>query len=111
MNEDELKAYNSLPFCFIAYRGFSTNEFDINKQLFKNDVEIKLTNKEVDFLTLLCERKNQTVSYNLIQEIVWQNDFMSEDAIRSVARNLRKKVPENCLENVSKIGYKIITLD
>ena len=86
--------------------------FDIfNKQLFKNDVEIKLTNKEVDFLTLLCERKNQTVSYNLIQEIVWQNDFMSEDAIRSVARNLRKKVPENCLENVSKIGYKIITLD
>ena len=42
---------------------------------------------------------------------MWQNDFMSEDAIRSVARNLRKKVPENCLENVSKIGYKIITLD
>ena len=83
--------------------------FDIfNKQLFKNDVEIKLTNKEVDFLTLLCEKKNQIVCYSIIQEIVWQDDFMSEDAIRCVARNLRKKLPENCLENISKVGYKIV---
>lgn len=83
--------------------------FDIfNKQLFKNENEIKLTNKELDFLTLLCERKNQTVTYHLIQEIVWQNDFMSEDAIRSVARNLRKKLPKDCLENISKVGYKAV---
>lgn len=61
--------------------------------------------------TLLCQKKNQIVPYEIIQSVVWNDDFMSEDAIRSVARNLRKKLPENCLENVSKIGYKIITLD
>lgn len=83
----------------------------LNKQLFKNGIEIKLTHKEIDFLTLLCQKKNQIVPYEIIQSVVWNDDFMSEDAIRSVARNLRKKLPENCLENVSKIGYKIITLD
>ena len=80
----------------------------VNDAAYGEIVEIKLTNKEVDFLTLLCEKKNQIVCYSIIQEIVWQDDFMSEDAIRSVARNLRKKLPENCLENISKVGYKIV---
>lgn len=34
---------------------------------------------------------------------------MSEDAIRSVVRNLRKKLPVDCIENFSKVGYKLIT--
>lgn len=106
--------------CVKKIKGFDLNLnhfFDnylfnsLNKQLFKNGIEIKLTHKEIDFLTLLCQKKNQIVPYEIIQSVVWNDDFMSEDAIRSVARNLRKKLPENCLENVSKIGYKIITLD
>ena len=82
----------------------------LNKILIKDSTNIKLTNKELDLLCLLCENKNQTVLYETIQAVVWNDSFMSEDAIRSVARNLRKKLPRNCLENFSKIGYKIVTI-
>ena len=81
----------------------------LNKKLIKDEIDVKLTNKESDLLSLLCENKNQTVFYETIEAVVWNDSFMSEDAIRSVARNLRKKLPRNCLENFSKIGYKIVT--
>lgn len=82
----------------------------LTKTLHKNDEVIKLTNKEIDFLNLLCENSNTLVSYETIQALVWSDSFMSEDAIRSVARKLRKKLPENSLENFSKVGYKITTI-
>ncbi len=82
----------------------------LTKSLYVNDEFVKLTNKESDFLTLLCENSNNLVSYETIQAIVWNESFMSEDAIRSVARKLRTKLPENTLENFSKVGYKITTI-
>ena len=81
----------------------------LNKKLIKDEIDVKLASKELDLLSLLCENKNQTVFYETIEAVVWNDSFMSEDAIRSVARNLRKKLPRNCLENFSKIGYKIVT--
>ena len=83
----------------------------LNKKLIKDEIDVKLASKELDLLCLLCECNNQTVTYETIQAIVWNDSFMSEDAIRSVARNLRKKLPVKCLENLSKIGYKIVTID
>lgn len=84
--------------------------FDVlNKSLYEKSEIIKLTNKETDFLSLLCENCNNLVTYDTIQAIVWSDSFMSEDAIRSVARKLRKKLPDNCLENFSKVGYKIVS--
>lgn len=82
----------------------------LNKKLIKDEIDVKLASKELDLLCLLSECNNQTVTYETIQNIVWNDSFMSEDAIRSVARNLRKKLPRNCLENFSKIGYKIVTI-
>ena len=81
----------------------------LNKILIKDNTNIKLTNKESDLLTLLCENSNHFVSYDLIASIVWDDSFMSEDALRTLARKLRKKLPQNCLENFSKVGYKIVT--
>ncbi|MDX4028651.1 response regulator transcription factor [Aliarcobacter skirrowii] len=82
----------------------------INKSLYKEGNIIKLSNKELKFLTLLCEYSNRFVSYETIEYIVWNGDFMSEDALRTLARKIRKKIPKDCLENFSKVGYKIITL-
>lgn len=85
--------------------------FDILKRdLYKDNEIIKLSNKELDFLTLLCESSNSFVSYETIQAVVWQDAFMSDDALRTVVRKLRKNLPENCLENFSKTGYRITTI-
>jgi DNA-binding response OmpR family regulator len=32
---------------------------------------------------------------------------MSSDAIRSLVRALRKKLPDDALENISGVGYKL----
>lgn len=88
---------------------FSENcYFDIlNKNLYKNGKLIKLSNKELDFLTFFCENANTLIDYETIQSLVWKNSNMSEDALRAVVKKLRKNLPENCLENFSKVGYKI----
>lgn len=73
---------------------FKLNEdyqFDTEEQqLLKNGEEVKLTHKEKLFLTLLCQNKEQVVSYERIQESIWYDSFMSDDALRSLVRNLRK---------------------
>ena len=85
--------------------------FDLsNKILYKNENIEKLSIKEVDLLSLLCENSDRLVDYDTIQSIVWNDDFMSEGALRTVARKLRKKLPKDCLYNFSKIGYKITTV-
>ena len=40
---------------------------------------------------------------------IWPYEGMSQDAIRSLVRGIRKKVPEGAIENVSGVGYKLHT--
>lgn len=77
-----------------------------NKTLFYKQEIIKLTKNERDFLNLLCLNDN-SVSYEEIEQTIWYDSIMSDDAIRSLVRNLRRKLPKDSLLNISKIGYKI----
>ena len=45
--------------------------------------------------------------YEEIQNHIWYDSYMSGDAIRSLVRALRKKLPSDVVENLSGIGYKI----
>lgn len=84
--------------------------FDLLKNaLYINNNIVKLTKRENSFLHTLAQNPNEIVSYDLLQIKVWEESLMSEDAIRSVVRNLRKKLPVDCIENFSKVGYKLIT--
>lgn len=78
-----------------------------SKELLLDDCLIKLTNNELLFLELLCLNSNRVVAYEEIENKIWYDSYMSDDAIRSLTRNLRRKLPANTLNNVSKIGYKI----
>ena len=87
----------------------STNAFfDIfNKTLLIESKIKKLTKNELLFLELLCINSNRAVTYEELQTYIWYDDYMSGDAIRSLVRALRRKLPENAIENLSGIGYKI----
>ncbi len=69
--------------------------------------EIKLTKNELLFLDLLSHHHTRIVRYEEIENAVWPYDGMSQDAIRSLVRGLRKKVPDGAIENVSGSGYKL----
>jgi DNA-binding response OmpR family regulator len=77
------------------------------KTIFLNDSEIKLTKNESLFLDLLATNYSRVLQYEEIENAIWEYSGMSQDAIRSLVRGLRKKVPENTIENVSGIGYKL----
>ena len=73
------------------------------------DKEIKLTKNEVLFMDLLAHHINRTLSYQEIEDAIWPYEGMSQDAIRSLVRGIRKKLPENTIENISGVGYKLNT--
>ncbi len=72
-----------------------------------SDTETHLTRNETLFLSLLARHHTRVVHYEEIENAVWPDGGMSQDAIRSLVRALRKKLPEGAIENVSGIGYRL----
>lgn len=85
------------------------DHYDLNRQvLYVNDKVVRLDYHERDFLELLLKNDPKIVTYKEIENQVWDNK-MSSAAIRSLVRNLRKKLPSHSIENISKVGYRVVT--
>jgi len=83
------------------------HEFDtLSTTLFKDNTPVVLTKKELDFLTLLVENAHRTVRYEEFNSYVWHGE-MSEDAMRTTVKGLRRKISKESLVNISKVGYQI----
>lgn len=78
------------------------------KELSYKDEHIKLNKKELVFLELLISNQNRVVTYDELQEYVWGDDVMTDSALRSLVRNLRKKIPTDIIFNLSGIGYRLV---
>ncbi len=78
----------------------------LNKTLIINEKIIKLTKNELLLLDLLVKNHQRAVTYQEIENLIWTNDGMSIDALRSLIRSLRKKLQGNFIENISGIGYR-----
>jgi len=76
------------------------------KNILKNKRVITLRKKEIDLLEFFINKKNQTITYEVIETQIWPNDVMTEDAIRSQIRNIRNKTYSKIFKNISGVGYK-----
>lgn len=82
--------------------------FDMyNKTLVLNGEIIKLRTKELALLELLLKHKNRYVSYEEIEQSIWYDSVMTKDALKTLVKNLKVKLPKNSIENLSGTGYKI----
>lgn len=83
--------------------------YDEDKKIltYKNEL-IKLTKKEILFLELLFKNSFRIVSYDEINLHVWEESVMTESSIRSLVKNLRRKLPVDLIENLSGVGYKLV---
>ena len=82
-------------------------KFDIlNQTLFFDKKQIALTKKELLFLELLIKNSKRAVKYDEFCSYVWDG-YMSDDALRSIVRELRKKMSKQSIKNISGIGYQI----
>jgi len=87
-----------------------TLQYNKNQSLLiENDIQQQLNNKEKLLLDLLLENKNKIVSYAQIEQCIWYdfNEVMSQSALRTIIKNLRKKSSTNFIENISGSGYII----
>ncbi|QDF28780.1 response regulator [Halarcobacter anaerophilus] len=73
---------------------------------YKNKVQ-KLSSKELKFLTLLIEAKGALVSFDTIENNVWDAEPISNDAIRLMVFRLRKKLNFRLFESVFAYGFRL----
>ena len=78
-----------------------------NTILYKKESTV-LRKKEKDFLELLYQNKNNITKYELIQEYIWGNKIMTQDALKTFIKELRKKLPVQLIKNVIQEGYTLI---
>jgi DNA-binding response OmpR family regulator len=78
-----------------------------DQRLLYNSCEIALTPKEKRLFHLLVENKGRTVSLELLERTIWG---MNAEAIhlRQLVARLRKKLPDNCIQNRTGSGYCIL---
>ena len=114
INEKEF--YNALLTCVNNLKNQKSNIINLgnnlifdmyNLSLVHNNELIKLRTKEVDFLYLLLKNKDRFVTYIEIENFVWCDDVMTKDALKTLVKNLKKKIPSDLIINLNGTGYKI----
>lgn len=66
--------------------------FDFETSLFYyKGIILELTKKELNFLILLIKNRSRIITYNEIEEIIWESKEMSIKSLRSTIGLLRKK--------------------
>ncbi|MFA9372791.1 MAG: response regulator transcription factor [Poseidonibacter sp.] len=82
-------------------------DYDKKELKYKNEL-ILLNKKEMLFFEVLISNQNRVVPYEELQDKVWGDDIMTDSALRSLVRNLRKKLPSDIIFNLSGVGYRFV---
>ncbi|WP_419770268.1 MAG: response regulator transcription factor [Candidatus Marinarcus sp.] len=82
-------------------------KLDLSKRvlIYKETTIIPLRKREKDFLELLYENKNAITTYAQIEIELWQDKYMTNDALKSFIKELRNKMPINIIKNSPQDGY------
>lgn len=78
-----------------------------DNKLIHGEDEIVLRKKEKHFLSLLYQNKNRIVTYEMIQDYIWEEKFMTQNALKSFVKELRHKLPVQIIENIIQEGYRL----
>ncbi len=79
-----------------------------NMRLFYKDKEQRLTKKELELLTLLFSNTQKIFSRDDIFFELWYDaETPKEDALKTIVKDLRRKLPKDTIKNVFGVGYKI----
>ncbi len=82
--------------------------WDIENIELRSDIKVLLlTNKEREILKLLFSNTNLVYTYDDIIENIWGYDSDKIDALKTIIKNLRKKLPKDSIKNIFGVGYKI----
>lgn len=63
---------------------------------------------QIMFFELLLQNKHRIVTYDELQDYVWQDQVMTDSALKSLVKSLRQKLPKEYIVNLSGVGYKLV---
>ena len=85
--------------------------FDFKSSIIQmNNKEVRLTKKEKLLINLFLTKKNQVISYESIENYVWEGNFASLESIRSLIRRVRKVLDKDYIQTVVDTGYIFKTI-
>ena len=83
-------------------------EYDMtSKQFFKNGEEVQMSKNEAKLFFLLVSNIEKVVSYKVIENYVWSEKSMSNEALRMTIKKIRAKTDADLIKNISGVGYKL----
>ena len=79
-------------------------------QLFYKNSIIKLTKKEHILMNLFIKNGSKTSSLEEIYTLLWSEEphLATPESLKPIISRLRKKIPQNTIENIYALGYKLI---
>lgn len=105
--EEELMSYTVVPNRIIRMKDSFYWDQEQRKLLSQNE-EFSLSKKEIALLTLLFSNINKIFSTDdIIYELWYDTDEPKNAALKTLIKNLRKKLPKGTIKNVFGVGYKI----
>ncbi|WP_455757802.1 response regulator transcription factor [Sulfurimonas sp.] len=79
-----------------------------SQEMFCDSKQVSLTNKETKIISLLFSKPNNTFTYEQIINKVWDDYESSKiEALKTLIKNIRKKLPKNTLKNIFSVGYRV----
>ena len=119
-DESELKALLKLVSYRLSYKTLQIDKdanfieigegyfFNIdNNILLYKEMEIKLTKKELELLKLLLFSSNNRVSFETIENTIYNGEYVSNSAIRTLIYRLRCKLEHKFIENEFNYGIRL----
>ncbi len=85
--------------------GFKFNKNSLT--LYKNDKYINLTKRESQFLFILLDTKRNILDIQIIKDILWENEDVSDERLRTFIKRLRLKTSKQIVLNIKGQGYQI----
>ena len=85
--------------------------YDIGKEkLFdeKNE-EVKLAKKEILLFNLFAKNLEKVITFEQIEQYVWEGDLTTNENIRALIKRLRKKLPNDTIISQGGMGYILNT--
>ena len=82
--------------------------YEPSKKIFTcKENSIQLTKNESRLLEYFISRKNQTIAFDDISDHLWGYEEKSREAIKTLVKELRKKVGKDVIKNLYGIGYTL----
>ena len=81
-------------------------EYDFGKKVLYINGEIShLSKSESRLLEYFLNNKNQTITYEQIFDYIWEYEQPSKEAIKTIVKELRRKLGKDVIKNLYGVGY------